>query len=170
MPLGVHVREYITRSRPPLAYTDEQMDYAYNRRAFRSVRNASNIEPLALVYCELVLTELGIKESLRFCQTPHNGGHNLPQLIQRVALRNPRAGVALNSLQVQLASALTALFSQSKLGTARNVPATSYPHIRYLRHSSDWPSQCSSDADLTALSSLMKRIMHLLTTGAGVSL
>lgn len=146
------------------------MDYAYNRKAFRSVYVAPGVEPLAIAYCELVLTELALKENLSFCQTAQNGGHDLPQLIHRVAIRNPSVGISLNALRVQLASALSALFSQSKNGTARNVPSNSYPHIRYLRHISDWPTHSSSDADLLRVSTLMKRIMYLLKTRAGVSL
>ena len=146
------------------------MDYDFNRRAFRSVFDTPGIDPLATIYCACILLELSLKQHLNLCSTAGNGGHDLPQLLQRTAISNPRIRGLIASLSPQLSSSLSKLFSQSKKGTARNIPANSYPHIRYLRHSSDWPSQSSSDQDLCQVLALLKRIMHLLKYTAGVSL
>lgn len=162
-PSGFHVRPRSDRLESP-------MDYDYNRLAFRSVVNAPTVEPLAATYCACVLLELGLKQHLKLCSTSLNGGHDLPQLLQRVSNRTPRVSPVVNSLQAQLAFSIAKLISQGKSGQARTVPANSYPHIRYLRHSQDWPAQHSSEADLKSLQQILKRISHYLTTSAGVSL
>jgi len=145
------------------------MDYDYNRRAFRSVCSANGIEPLAAAYCGCILLELSLKQYLALCTSGGNGGHNLPDLLLRVGLRNPSHTATLNSLQRQLAGSLRILFSQGKDGLPTPVPTSSYPFIRYLRHDSDWGTSNSSDVDITLLTNVLQRITSFLTASLGVA-
>ncbi len=146
------------------------MNYDYNRAAFRSVCTASGIHPLASAYCTCVLIELGLKEHLGLILASSNGGHDLPWLISRIGLISPKNKSTCSALQSQLQTALVKLFSQHKDGTAKSIPGRSYPHLRYLRHASDWPSQSSPDSDINDLNSLLKRIFSFLRTKIGVKL
>lgn len=137
------------------------MNYAYNRTAFRSVCDTPGVHPLATAYCHCVLMELSLKQYLAVSASPVNEGHDLPTLIQRVGLKNRRYLGFCNALQRQLADALRGLHSQGKDGGACIIPSRSYPHLRYLRHESNWPSPCNSDTDIDALNNLLKRITHL---------
>jgi len=144
------------------------MDYDYNRAAFRSVCEAAGVHSLAVVYCSCVLIELSLKQHLGLTSTPLNSGHDLPQLIHRLGMRNGKYQSVCNALQRQLSDAIRVLVSQGKSGAARNVPSNSYPHLRYLRHSSDWPSGCSSEHQLAALKALLQRIISFLRRQIGV--
>ena len=143
------------------------MEYDYNRRAFQSVLNATNVDPLAAAYCLCVLLELSLKQHLNLCTSPSNAGHDLPQLLQRVGLKQPLHRTTCNALGPQLSALLARLHCQSKDGTARLVPQNSYPYLRYLRHSSDWETQSSEDADLKSLLAHLKRVSFFLKVSVG---
>jgi hypothetical protein len=145
------------------------MDYDYNRSAFRSVIKAAGIHPLAVAYCSCVLLELSIKQHLALCSSADNGGHNLPALLQRIGLRHARYLAVCNALQRQLADSLRILCSQGRKGTPRTVPSGSFPHIRYLRHQSDWELPRSPDGDVAALNAILQRIISFLTSSIGVN-
>jgi hypothetical protein len=145
------------------------VDYDYNRAAFRSVYQSPGVRPLALAYCSCVLLELSLKQHLGLISSPMNQGHDLPQLVHRLGLRNSKHLFTCNALQVQLRYALTKLFSQGKDGTPRTVPGDSYPHLRYLRHSSDWPQKSSPDQDIATVNSLIQRIISFLSNNVGVA-
>jgi hypothetical protein len=145
------------------------MDYDYNRKAFRSVIKAAGVDPLAGTYCLCVLLELSIKQHLALCSSASNSGHDLPYLLQRVGLRHRTYHAVLNSLQLQLANSLKALSSQGRDGQARFVPSNSYPHIRYLRHASDWGTPSSSDSDIASLKGILQRIISLLGKSLGIA-
>jgi|SRR5579863_6265625 len=145
------------------------MNYDFNRRAFKSVIRAANVEPLATVYCSCVLLELSLKQHLALVSSAANGGHDLPNLLQRIGHGNRRYLAVCNALQQQLADSLRSLFSQGRDGTARSVPSNSYPHIRYLRHTSDWTASCSSDAEIQALNGFLQRVISLLVKNIGVN-
>jgi hypothetical protein len=146
------------------------MDYDYNRKAFRSVRATIDAELLVSAYNTCILLELSLKQHLNLCSTSGNGGHNLPYLLQRIGSQHGKYLAVCNVLQKQLGDSLHALFSQGRDGKARSVPSDSYPHIRYLRHESDWPSQRSSDADLRRLNGVLQRITSWLITTVKVDL
>ena len=139
------------------------MDYDYNRKAFRSTRTLTGLEPLAFVYCSCILLELGLKQHLGFVNTLNNGGHNLPKLLQQVSVRHPQHKVVCDALKTQLEGALMGIFCQGKKGAMQKVPPSSYPHIRYIRHSSDWPMDATTDAELASLKGLIERIFNHLT-------
>jgi len=146
------------------------MDYDYNRKAFRSVIKATGIDPLATAYCSCVLLELSMKQYLALCSSPDNGGHNLSSLLQRIGLRHARYKAVCNALQIQLADSLRILFSQGRNGTSRTVPSDSYPHIRYLRHQSDWELPHSPEVDVAALNAILQRVISFLTSSIGVNI
>lgn len=145
------------------------MNYDYNRKAFRSVCKATGIEPLAATYCSCVLLELSLKQHLNLTASASNGGHDLPALVHRVGQIHSRHAVVCNALQRQLGDSLGKLYSQSRMGVPRSVPMNSYPYIRYLRHDSDWPSDCTSEGDLVALHALLQRVISVLAYTIGVS-
>jgi hypothetical protein len=147
-----------------------EVSYDYNRAAFRSVCNAQGIHGLAMAYCSCILIELGLKQHLLLTSSTMNGGHDLPQLIQRLGHSNSRYIPACNALQRQLSDLLRSLYSQGSGGLPRAIPSNSYPHLRYLRHSSNWPTLCNSDTDITALNGLLQRIASLLRKNMGVQL
>jgi hypothetical protein len=138
------------------------MDYDYNRAAFRTVCQSSGIHPLALKYCSCVLLELSLKQHLNLTSTSGNGGHNLPELVALLGNQHPRYRMSCNALQQQLANSLRRLQSQGKRGQAGSIPSRSYPNMRYLRHSSDWAVDCSTDQDLISLLSLVQRLNSFL--------
>jgi hypothetical protein len=109
-----------------------------------------------------VLLELTIKQRLNLITTGANGGHDLPGLIHRLSRLDPKATTVLTSKQRQLSDSLRALHSQGKDGTAQNVPSNSYPHMRYLRHSSDWQTDASSDDDIIKLLAVVQSIEYFL--------
>jgi len=145
------------------------MHYDYNRAAFRSVCQATGVNSLAVAYCSCVLLELSLKQHLNLISSALNSGHDLPQLVHRLGIQHTRYQSTCNALQRQLGDALRALFSQGRGGIARSIPSNSYPHLRYLRHSSDWPSSCSSDVQIAALNSLLQRIQSLMKRQLGVA-
>ena len=159
----------MSRSRVCNTFKVLEMNYDYNRKAFRSVCAASGIEPLATSYCACILLELSLKQHLNLVSTVSNSGHDLSALILRLGQAHRKHAATCNSLQSQLGYALRNLYSQGRNGVARTVPPNSYPHIRYLRHSSDWLSDCSSDVEVVALKSLLQRIITYFSYTIGVN-
>jgi hypothetical protein len=141
------------------------MPYGYNRNAFRDGPNASS--PVLLrTYCSLVALELGLKDFLGLSETAANAGHDLPDLLNRVKERDRRTCSSLNSIQTQLRRQLTSIRCQGRGGAAQSIPASSYPHLRYMRHESDWPSDASTDSQLhTVLSTVQKLTSSLAHYG-----
>lgn len=150
-------------SGPALGF-HRQTNYDYNRAAFRSVCDTAGIHPLATAYAGCVLLELSLKQYLAANAVPANDSHDLPTLIQCVGRRNARYLALCNALQRQLSDTLRSLYSQGKDGLPCPVPSRSYPYIRYIRHASDWPSPCNSDAEIRILNSLIARLRHLFKT------
>ncbi len=146
------------------------MDFDYNRAAFRSVCQASGVQPLALAYCYCVLLELGLKQHLSLISSTVNVGHDLPQLVHRFGNQNRRHLTVCNSFQRQLADALTKLLSQHKNGTAGAVPSRSYPYMRYLRHANDWIAPCSPEQDITDLVLVLQKLIYFFRGKAGIAI
>jgi hypothetical protein len=145
------------------------MYFDHNRLAFRSVRSAPGVAPLVIAYCSCVLLELSLKQHLNLTITANNIGHDLPQLIQRLGLTHVRQRPTCSALQVQLADCLRRLCVQGKNGSPSRVPPNSYPHLRYLRHVTDWNSETSSDSDVKTLVALLNRIISFVQSSVGVT-
>ena len=133
------------------------MPYAYNRTAFL----AGSQDPLPILlrtYCSLVALELGLKDFLRLSESPGNAGHDLPNLLNQVKRHNRRSCATINSIQTRLRNQLASIRCPGKTGGAQSIPAQSYPHIRYMRHAADWPSDCSTDQQLHAVFSTVRKL------------
>lgn len=119
----------------------------YNRSAFHSVATDNNAHQLARCYCGLVLIELAIKDHLSLS----NVGHNVPLMLDKLGHKHRNLKASLNTVKAQLRCALSNLHTVRNNGNADKVRPESYPDMRYIRHTSDFPSQCSTDADLVQL-------------------
>lgn len=137
------------------------MSYNYNREAFRAGSHAS-LPILLRTYCALVALELGLKDHLGLSDSSDNGGHDLPDLLNRVKLDNRRASACINAIQTQLRNHLTCIRCQNRSGRAQSIPAQSYPHVRYMRHTSDWASDCSTDNHLHAVLTTVQKLISSL--------
>lgn len=134
--------------------------FAYGRAAFAAVADlAAPSHPLVAVYATLIRIELALKDydpSLRW----HN--HDLPLMLQHF-------GVDV-SLKEQFENTLKALWAVGKDGTAKAVPAKSYPYLRYLRHVNDHGNADSSDdAELLALLNLLQQSIEPALRANGVT-
>lgn len=129
----------------------------------------TGVAPLVRVYSACILIELSLKEHLGLVTTSGNGGHNLPALIHQLGLTVPAHAAACNALKTQLTTALGQFYSQGINGQPQPVPASSYPYLRYVRHSADWSTSCCLDADIINLGTLVDRIIHFLQHDVGVS-
>jgi hypothetical protein len=123
------------------------MPHKYNVAAFEA--GAASPHPLLQVYCRLVVAELALKDS---GATWPDVGHDVPQLLSDI-------GEA--ALSVQLQGRLTALKCTAKDGTEAPVRAAHYPHLRYLRHESDYPGRVK-DSDLNAVLGVLADVMLVL--------
>lgn len=137
------------------------MPYSYNRSAFRA-GTADSLPILLRTYCSLVALELGLKDALGLKGSPGNAGHDLPDLLNQVKDRNKRARGTISSIQTQLRDRLTSIRCQGRAGLPQSIPATSYPHIRYMRHTDDWPSDASADSELHAVLSTVRKLISSL--------
>jgi hypothetical protein len=138
------------------------MAYTYNRNAFKAGR-AESLPILLRTYCSLVALELGLKDVLGLPESPDNAGHDLPDLLNQLKKQNKRATPSINCIQTQLRNQLTAIRCQGIRGMAQSVPAQSYPHIRYMRHSTDWQSDSSTDHQLRVVLSTVGKLVSSLT-------
>ena len=118
------------------------MPHKFNQRAFSSLDTNS---PLVRSYLKLVAIELALKDG---DLTNWSLNHHIESMI--ASLGKP----ALTALAATLRSALSNLWCEKKGGGgAARVSAQIYPHIRYLRHISDFAgvTDASSDGDLQTL-------------------
>ena len=144
------------------------MAYTFNCRSFRAVAEGSNPGLLAKVYCTCVWLELAVKGHLGVAASGIS--HQLPAMLKQAPLCNAALAGQVNSLSVQLETRLRALWCQSKTVSAVRVRPIAYPDVRYLRHASDWPTDCSSDGDLKDLHQLLQRIVYFLQTNSSLAL
>ena len=137
------------------------MPYSCNQSAFKAGGDDS-LPVLLRTYCCLVALELGLKDFLGLSESPGNAGHDLPDLLNQVKQRNRRACASINSIQTQLRNQLTSIRCQGRAGSPQSMPAQSYPHIRYMRHTTDWQSDYSTDRQLHAVLSTVRKLVSSL--------
>ena len=143
------------------------MSYGYNRAEFKSVKISGS---LVALYCKFVSLELALKEELGGVSSQLNGGHDIPLLLNQLALTSTRAKVIagrgkLNSLLVELRTKMGVINCQGRQGSCVKLPSKSYPYLRYIRHSSDnWVGANSTTAEIAALNTTVNKIIHALTT------
>ena len=102
------------------------MPHAINRKAFLSINNPD--EPLVTAYCQLVATELALKDHA--AQWP--SGHDLLQLLNN--LNDP----GLVSLGASLRTELSAVPCTTIKGDTAMVRPDRYPELRYTQHQNDY--------------------------------
>lgn len=108
--------------------------------------------------------ELFLKEYLPTVGQVVPQNHDVPHMLKLLAQALPQSSAAnFNSLSMQLDGGLASLWCEEKGGGARKVKATSYPYVRYLRHSSDWPKPHSTDGDIANLFAVIQQILHELS-------
>lgn len=138
------------------------MANVYNRSAFHSVAANTTSPALIRAYCGMVVVELALKDHLGIA----NLGHDLPEMLRRLGNNNGGLRAALNQHRCDLTNKLAALHSSKIDGSVGRVSAQSYPNIRYLRHTSDWPINASTDSDIEALRVCIDRIRAFLKSNA----
>lgn len=123
------------------------MPHRYNVAAFQA--GVLPAHPLLQLYCSLVVVELALKDSSASWPTV---GHDVPQLL---------ADFGESALSVQLQGKLAALKCTGKDGSETPVRAAHYPHLRYLRHESDYPGKVK-DAELRGVLAVVADVMLVL--------
>jgi len=136
------------------------MPYSINSASFRSVRHAHGVGLLAKCYATCVHLELCLKSDPNPLSQAGRLGHNVPEMLRQVAA-TPVAKRTIVSLAAQLETHLRNLHCQDPSQNAAKVDSRNYPHIRYLRHTSDWPGSpdVSSDSELYAVLTILDQIM-----------
>lgn len=146
------------------------MAFTYNRSAFRAPVTAPNLpcSPLLGAYVTLVALELFLKDYLTLHVAGVPTSHDVPKLLKTLAghLGGKHAG-PISSMALQLSTKLASLWCKGRDGNATPVPSNSYPHMRYLRHDSDWGSSASTDEELDRVLMLSKQIIHTLHKATG---
>lgn len=135
------------------------MPHAYNRQSFMAASNCG--KPLLEVYAKLVVVELALKDhSVEWCR-----GHDIPGMLTTLA----SAVDGINSLSMQLTTALNRQPCTDKGGTASTVSASRYPDLRYLRHEDDFGAGMAKDSDLLQLVQVIDDVIEQLRKG-GISI
>lgn len=138
------------------------MEYDCNRRAFRQAFGLQGVDTFLSAYNGCILLELSLKQALGLTESPNNGGHDLLHLINQVARRSSKHTHACRAFNAQIVNASKKLICQGKNGTPAAMPPSSYPHIRYLRHSTDWTDNATQDEDIERFLALIQRIVNYL--------
>jgi hypothetical protein len=118
------------------------MAHKYPRNAFLTVGNGHGNHVLVRLYSVLVAMELALKDANRAIAGTWSSGHDVPTMMSAYdAALGGSLGVALSQLRCT-----------DKFGNTAPVATSNYPHIRYLRHETDFPPPpvSSSDGDITA--------------------
>lgn len=138
------------------------MPCSHNRAAFKAA-TANTLPTLIRTYSGLVLLELALKESLGIA----NLGHDIPLMLQRLATKNRPQAAALNQQRSDITNKLIAIRTTRKDNSIAYVRSAAYPDLRYIRHSSDWKSDASTDKEIEDLRICIDRLRTFLKTNMG---
>jgi hypothetical protein len=118
------------------------MPHAYPRAAFQALVADNNLPPLARLYAALVTLELALKDDHQMSSGNWTAGHDVPTMMGNFDA----------SLATTLGNALGSLRCTDKHGNDSPIASALYPHMRYLRHESDFPPPpiASSETDIAA--------------------
>lgn len=146
------------------------MAHIYNRTAFRPGRLDITplSSPLLSSYCRLVSIELLLKDYLRSLGETVQNTHDVPAMLAHLAAKKPTQAAILNALNSTLKTTLSGLWCEGQSGVQK-VPQKSYPHIRYLRHDSEYHVKCTPDKNVMVLEALTQQIQTLLFTITGAT-
>lgn len=145
------------------------MSYNYNRTAFSHGRNdiTNTSSALLSAYVRLVSMEMVLIHYLNHLGTNVPNDHNVPNLLDELKAYLTGAELStLGSLQTQLLGAMNRLWCQGK-SSIRPCPRNSYPYIRYVRIDTDFPTQCSTHADIVDFESVVQQIQMFLFSVTG---
>jgi len=146
------------------------MGFSYNRTAFRApiLTPAQPCPALLGAYISLVAIELFLKDHLPQYVNKVPATHDVPKMLKTLATHvDVKYSGAFTSMATQLATRLANLWCAAKDGSASPVPSASFPYIRYVRHSSDWQSSASNDADLNDVLVVSNQIIHTIFKATG---
>lgn len=101
------------------------MPHAMNRRAFLSAKDSG--QPLLAAYCQLVATELALKDHA----ATWPGGHDVPGYLDDLN------DAGLTALSSQLRMELANIPCTGRTGNVAMIRPVSYPELRYAQHVSD---------------------------------
>jgi hypothetical protein len=145
------------------------MSYSYNRTAFSHGRIdiTSTSSALLSAYVRLVSIEMILINHLRYIGCLVKNSHDVPDLLDELKayLTGSELSV-LTSLETQLLSAMGRLWCQGKSKIAP-CPRHSYPYIRYVRIDSDFPTECSTHADVEDFESVAQQLQMFLFSVTG---
>jgi hypothetical protein len=146
------------------------MALSHNRSAFRAliVNPEAPCPPLLGAYVTLVAIEIFLKDHLlkHIPRVPPT--HDVPKMLKTLATYiGAKHSGAMTSMAAQLATRLASLYCQGKDGTVSQVPSTSYPYMRYVRHCDDWESSTSSDDDINDVLIISNQIIHTIFKATG---
>lgn len=101
------------------------MPHAVNRSAFLAAKSSD--QPLLSAYCQLVATELTLKDN----SATWPKGHDVPKMLDDFS--DP----GLTALSAQLRTHLSAVPCTDISGNPSTVSASKYPELRYAHHVND---------------------------------
>jgi len=136
----------------------------YNKAGFRAAATGES-HALPRVYCGLVLIELALKDNLNVPGLKHD----LPIMLRKVSLANRSHKAAINQHICELTNRLAVLHVSAVDGSPSRARATAYPDIRYVRHTSDWTEQFSTDKEIEDLRICVGKIRAFLKTNLAIS-
>jgi hypothetical protein len=146
------------------------MALSYNRSAFRApiVKPGDPFPPLVGTYITLVAIEIFLKDHLLKYVPKVPATHDVPKMLKTLSTYlGPRYSGAITSMAAQLSTRLANIYCQGKDGGSTKVPSSSYPYIRYVRHSDDWDSCASSDDEINSIFVISSQIIHTLFKATG---
>jgi hypothetical protein len=139
------------------------MPLTQNKKAFQAA-TAAGLPALIRVYSGLVLLELALKEHLSI----PNLGHDVPEMLRRLAQQKKPQAAALNQQRSDLTNKLSALFTTRIDDSIGRVRPDKYPDLRYLRHIEDFSANASSEKELQDLRVSVDRLRSFLKTNVGL--
>ncbi len=137
----------------------------YNRAAFRAVVMNENNHVLARAYCALILIELALKDEIGL----PNLGHDVPSMLQILGRSHHNCRAALNQQRSDLNNKLSLLRVQTVSNSPGFVRAGAFPDLRYLRHTQDWATDASTDAEIDSLRACVDKIRYFLRHNVGLN-
>jgi hypothetical protein len=131
---------------------------------------ADGEDPLLCCYCGLVALELVIKHEVGLID--HNVIHGLNRFgISKAIDKFSWARPKLAQLASKLRTDLVAIYANGIDGNPRNIPAESYPYLRYCRLEDDgWGAPCATDEQLVTLSKTIRQIRTFLRSNFSLSI
>lgn len=127
------------------------MPHAFNRLAFLAAKASG--QPLLSAYCQLVATELALKDH----SASWPKGHDVPKMLEDFS--DP----GLTALSVQLRAHLSGIPCTDISGNSSVISSNKYPELRYAHHVND-RSGGITDAHLVNLVETVEDIIIQLRT------